>query len=150
MPDGPTLIALMNGELSRIEHFVKTDLPVASVPGNALLGFLSDRWPLRAVIIISCGGTALTCFFLWGFATSIAPLVLFVLGFGLLGLSFTTLWTRMISAIARELVSYTISTEQNTEDAESTGDDPSLLAFAFSSFAVMRGIGNISSGEFVD
>lgn len=58
----------------------------ASVPGLLFFGWLSDRWPLRAVITLSCLGSALACLLLWGFATSIEMLVVFVIAFGALGL----------------------------------------------------------------
>lgn len=74
----------------------------ASVPGLTLLGFLSDRLPLVYVLGVSCIGSALSCLFLWGFGTTDALLILFVITFGLLGLSFTALWSKMISVIARE------------------------------------------------
>jgi predicted MFS family arabinose efflux permease len=70
------------------------------VPGNAIIGYLSDRYPIRSVIALNCLGTALACFFLWGFGTTAAALVAFVLIFGVLGLGFVSVWTRMISMIA--------------------------------------------------
>jgi len=109
--DGTILVAVMNA---------------SSVPGLLLLGWLSDRWPIRVVITLSCLGSALACLFLWGFATSIQMLVLFVIAFGALGLSFSALWTRSIAIISK--------------------DDPSLPSIVFALFAFARGIGNISSG----
>lgn len=78
------------------------DSIAASVPGNAIIGSLSDRWPIRTVILLNCIGTALACFFLWGFGTNAGLLVPFVLVFGVLGLGFVSVWTRMISMIASE------------------------------------------------
>ncbi|KAL8287384.1 hypothetical protein RQP46_003836 [Phenoliferia psychrophenolica] len=97
-------------------------VPTASVPGLLLLGWLSDRWPLRVVITLSCLGSALACLFVWGFATDLAVLSIFVVAFGALGLSFSALWTRLITVIA------------------------ALPGHIFSIFAFVRGIGNISSG----
>lgn len=77
-------------------------LVAASIPGLLLLGYLSDKTSLRLVISLSCFGTALSCICLWGFATSTGMLIAFVVMFGLLGLSFSALWTKLITVIARE------------------------------------------------
>ncbi|ORY74553.1 putative monocarboxylic acid transporter [Leucosporidium creatinivorum] len=109
--DGTVLISAMNA---------------ASVPGLLIVGYLSDIWPLRAVVTLSCGGSAISCLLLWGFSQNIGSLTAFAIVFGLLGLSFSALWTRLISIIAL--------------------DDPSLPPLLFSVFAFARGVGNISSG----
>lgn len=77
-------------------------LSAASVPGLLMVGYLSDIWPLRAVVTLSCGGSALSCLLLWGFSKTLGSLTAFAIVFGLLGLSFSALWTRLISIIARE------------------------------------------------
>lgn len=53
------------------------------MPGLLLLGWLTDRIPLRIVILVSCLGAALSSAFLWGFAESNAMLVAFSVTFGL-------------------------------------------------------------------
>ncbi|WVR03298.1 hypothetical protein IAU60_000289 [Kwoniella sp. DSM 27419] len=110
-PNGTALIAIMNA---------------ASVVGTAGLGWLSDRSSLRTTVLISCVGSASACAFLWGFGTSSGVLVTFALAFGMLGMSFTALWSKMIGYAAK--------------------DDPSAISLVFSIFAAMRGIGNLSSG----
>ncbi|KGB76177.1 monocarboxylic acid transporter [Cryptococcus deuterogattii 99/473] len=110
-PSGTALIAILNG---------------ASVPGNALLGFLSDRFPLRVAITLSCVGSALACAFLWGFGMNAGMLITFAVVFGLLGPSFSAVWSKMIGVISM--------------------DDPVALTLIFSIFAFTRGIGNITSG----
>lgn len=77
-----------------------TDCLAASVPGNALLGHLTDRWPVSIAVFASSTATALSCLFFWGFGTSDGILVTFAIVYGLLGLSFTALWVRMIGTIA--------------------------------------------------
>lgn len=67
-PDGAHLISIMNA---------------CSVPGLLLLGWLTDKAPLRLVIAGSCLGAALSTAFLWGFAESNAALVVFACVFGL-------------------------------------------------------------------
>ncbi|GHJ87124.1 hypothetical protein NliqN6_3526 [Naganishia liquefaciens] len=110
-PDGTTLLAIANA---------------ASVPGLLLLGYLSDHWPLRFVITLTCLGSAAACLLLWGFSTNSGVLIAFVVIFGLLGLSFSAIWSKLIGIIAK--------------------DDPSLPSIVFPIFAFMRGIGNITSG----
>lgn len=62
-------------------------LNLASVPGLLLVGWLSDRLPLKSMILVTCLGSALSCIFLWGFATNFAMLAVFAVVFGFLGLS---------------------------------------------------------------
>jgi hypothetical protein len=50
------------------------------------MGWLADRWPLRIGITLCCLGPALSCLFIWGFATSVEVLVIFVIVFGALNL----------------------------------------------------------------
>nr|KIR45767.1 monocarboxylic acid transporter [Cryptococcus bacillisporus CA1280] len=108
--NGTALIAILNA---------------ATIPGNILLGYFSD-YSIRAVIIVSCVGSALGCAFLWGFGTNAGMLVAFAIVYGLLGSSFQCLWSNMIGVISK--------------------DDPIAPSLVFSIFAFMRGIGNITSG----
>jgi hypothetical protein len=82
---GTLLVALMNA---------------ASVPGILVLGHLSDRAPLRFVVLLSALGSALACLLLWGFATQLGVLVAFALAFGFLGLSFSGVWAALITVVA--------------------------------------------------
>ena len=108
-PNGSILLAIMNGKCGAghkpFTYHTDADvlvLTAASVPGLLILGYLSDKAPLRAVISLSCFGSALSCIFLWGFATNSGALVAFVVLFGFLGLSFSALWTKLITVIARK------------------------------------------------
>ncbi len=75
----------------------------SSIPGMALLGYLTDHIPIRSVILLSCVASSLSCLFLWGIGgTSEVGLVLFVLVFGAMGPSFSAVWTKLISIIASE------------------------------------------------
>jgi MFS family permease len=68
-------------------HRLSSRLIAASLPGLLLFGYISDHFPLRLVITISCMGSAFSCLLVWGFASSSAPvLITFVLLFGV-GLS---------------------------------------------------------------
>lgn len=84
-PSGTGLVAILNA---------------ASVPGNAILGIMSDHMSLRVVILISCIGSGLACAFLWGFGTNDGMLIAFTIIFGLLGPSFSALWTKMNAVIS--------------------------------------------------
>ncbi|WVQ99021.1 hypothetical protein IAU59_006153 [Kwoniella sp. CBS 9459] len=118
-PDGTSLIAILNA---------------SSVIGNGLLGYLTDRIPLRAVVLISCGGSAAACAFLWGFAgesgSSRSVLIAFSIMYGILGPSFSSCWSKMIGLASK--------------------DDASSTALVFSIFAFARGCGNMSSGPVSD
>lgn len=59
--------------------------------------------PVRTVIVISCVGSGLSCAFLWGFGSTDGVLILFALIFGLLGPSFSAIWTQMIGLICSKL-----------------------------------------------
>lgn len=85
-PDGTTLVALMNA---------------ASVPGLLAWGWLSDRVPTRIVVGVCAFGAALSCIFAWGLAgEESAPLVVFAVLWGLTGLSFTSLWSKLITIVS--------------------------------------------------
>ncbi|OWZ77313.1 monocarboxylic acid transporter [Cryptococcus neoformans Tu401-1] len=110
-PSGTGLIAILNA---------------ASVPGNTLLGYLSDHMPVRKVIVISCVGSGLSCAFLWGFGSTDGVLILFALIFGLLGPSFSAIWTQMIGLICK--------------------DDLISPPLVVSLFTFVRGVGSLTSG----
>lgn len=74
----------------------------ASVPGLLLLGYLTDHWPLRLVITLSCLGSAAACLLLWGFSTNAGVLIAFVVIFGLLGPSFSAIWAKLIGIVASQ------------------------------------------------
>lgn len=121
----------------------------ASVPGLLLLGYLSDHWPLRAVITLSCLGSAAACLLLWGFSTNSSVLIAFVAIFGLLGLSFSAIWAKLIGIISSGFRCDNMES-LDAEEAKTfiiADDDPSLPSIIFPIFAFMRGIGNITSGK---
>ncbi|ODN74842.1 hypothetical protein L202_07148 [Cryptococcus amylolentus CBS 6039] len=110
-PNGANLLSILNA---------------ASVPGNALMGLLSDRLPMRIVILISCLFSGLSVAFLWGFGTSKGMLVAFCVVFGMFGPSFCAVWSKMNAAIAK--------------------DNTFQFGMIFSFFMFTRGVGNFSSG----
>jgi uncharacterized membrane protein YuzA (DUF378 family) len=116
----------------------------ASVPGLTLMGYLTDRYPLFYVLCGSCVAASMSCFFLWGFGTSNVMLVMFVLVFGLLGVSITAFWSKLITIVAGVSAIWRFS--RVTAKLTRAEDDPTLPQHIFCIFAFVRGIGNISSG----
>jgi len=98
----------------------------ASVAGLLMLGYMSDRWPTRLVVAISCFGTSLSCFLLWTFATYLSLLMVFAISFGFFGLGFTAVWSKLITIVAK--------------------DDPLQPPILVSIYSFVRGIGNVLSG----
>lgn len=110
-PDGTAMVSIMNA---------------ASVPGNLLLGWISDRASARVTIAINCLVASVIVLTLWGFGTSSSLLILFSIFWGFSALSFVSLWGKMITRICK--------------------DRPSWISLIFSMFAVLRGVGNLTSG----
>jgi hypothetical protein len=102
-PGGTGLIAIMKGKF-----YLSNKVPLslmtsaASVPGNALLGHLTDRMSISIAVFASSIAAALSCLFLWGFGTHEDTLVTFSILYGLLGLSCSALWVGIIGVIARK------------------------------------------------
>lgn len=76
-------------------------MSVASVFGTLILGYLSDRWPTKLVVFFTCLGASISAFLLFGFANNLPVLALFAVTWGFFGLGFTSLWTRLITVIAK-------------------------------------------------
>ena len=57
---------------------------LSAVVGQVLLGHLSDRFPYLSIMAISALGSALSAFFLWGFASTAVFLYFFAIIFGTL------------------------------------------------------------------
>lgn len=98
----------------------------ASVPGNLFVGWVSDRASARSTISINCLVASVIVLTLWGFGTSSSLLILFSVFWGFSALSFVSLWGKMITGICK--------------------DRPSWISLVFSMFAVLRGVGNLTSG----
>lgn len=86
-PNGTALVAIMNA---------------ASVPGNTITGYLSDRLPTRIVVTLSCTVACIACLALWGMGTSEGLLTAFSVVWGLTALSFVGTWSKMITIISSE------------------------------------------------
>ncbi|TXT04255.1 hypothetical protein VHUM_04253 [Vanrija humicola] len=110
-PGGVALVSIMNA---------------ASVPGLLMTGWLSDRLPTKLIVFLNCLVGALAAALPWGMGTSTAPLIVFSVVWGLTALSFSSLWTPIITRICQ--------------------DDPALPTLVFGTFCFLRGIGNFTSG----
>lgn len=113
-PNGTALVAIMNA---------------ASVPGNAIMGYVSDRFPSRYVVPFSCTTAAVACLALWGLSAGVSAegcLTAFAVVWGFTALSFVGLWSKMITVICK--------------------DDPNLPGLLFSLFTILKGVGNLTSG----
>ncbi|CAG8418948.1 unnamed protein product [Penicillium salamii] len=95
--------------------------------GSVLMGFLSDRYHISTCILISTVGTVLSVFFVWGFATSIPPLYIFCIAYGLLAGGFSSTWAGVSSEVQR---------------ANPCADETVIFPF----METGRGIGNVVSG----
>ncbi len=96
---------------------------LAQVIGEIGFGSLSDKVNVHCLVVTSALMACLSTFFLWGFANSLAFLVVFALLFGCFGSGFIALWPRMGTMFAEK--------------------DASMI---YSLMCLGRGIGSIASG----
>ena len=95
--------------------------------GSVLMGFLSDRYHISTCILISTVGTVISVFFIWGFATSIPPLYIFCVAYGLLAGGFSSTWAGVSNEVQK---------------ANPCADATVIFPF----METGRGIGNVVSG----
>jgi len=107
--------------------FTIISINIASVFGTIFMGMMIDRLHVTTCILISTLGASFGIFLIWGLATSLAPLYLFCIVYGLFAGSFSSTWTGII--------------RHTQEKAE--GADAGLV---FAILASGRGIGNVVSG----
>ena len=100
---------------------------VASVFGCIAMGTLTDRYHVTTCILICTIGAVIGTFLVWGFASSMGPLYLFCILYGLFAGSFTSTWPGVI---------------RETQMQKHSAD----LGMVFGFLAAGRGIGNIASG----
>ncbi|TXT10543.1 hypothetical protein VHUM_02048 [Vanrija humicola] len=99
-----------------------------TVPGFLLNGHLSDRLPARVVICTSCLLATMSCLLLWGYGTSAGPLVAFAIVWGITAGSTSGIWSKMVTVINKS-------------------GDPSVPAWTIATFACLKGVGSLTSGE---
>ncbi|CAE6430123.1 unnamed protein product [Rhizoctonia solani] len=95
----------------------------AAVPGSIAIGFASDTYDLRIVMLASMLGSSLSVLILWGLASNLGMLAAFALVYGFLAGGFSALWTKFASTLSQE--------------------NPQTLARLMSIFVAGRGVGNV-------
>ncbi|RYO42740.1 hypothetical protein AA0111_g132 [Alternaria arborescens] len=100
---------------------------MAAVIGSISMGSIVDRTHVTTAILISTIGAMLSVFLIWGFSTSLPPLLIFCFMYGLFAGSFTNTWPGILRTVQM-----------------STGQMESSMVFSFLSMG--RGIGNVVSG----
>jgi MFS family permease len=122
----PTYAAQL-GASSSISALTIIIFNIASVFGCIAMGNLVDRCHVTTCILISTIGSTLSVFLLWGFSTSIAPLLCFCFAYGLTAGSFSSTWPGIMVRLKRE--------ERSTDGS-----------MVFAALSAGRGIGNVLSG----
>ena len=103
------------------------------------MGHLSDRFPYPSIMAISALGSALSAFFLWGFASTSVFLYFFAVIFGAL------VSTAVLPVLShpdgfRRLQSGGFSSAWPNAAAECAGSQPEYAGMAFSGTAFFKGI----------
>lgn len=75
---------------------------VAAILGCIVVGGLVDRLKLAKVVLDLCVGAAAAIFAVWEVSTSLVPLYVFALSYGLTAGSYSTAWTGMVKDIHRK------------------------------------------------
>ncbi|ELU42636.1 autophagocytosis associated domain-containing protein [Rhizoctonia solani AG-1 IA] len=114
----PEFIVLFAGNfLQGLGNFVPGIwLPTAAVPGSIAIGFASDRYDLRIVMLTSMLGSSLSVLILWGLASNLVMP-------DISAISFSALWTKFASTLSQ--------------------DNPQTIARLMSIFVAGRGVGNV-------
>lgn len=99
----------------------------ASVVGCVLMGAIIDKFDVTFCILVNTIGSSVAVFLIWGFSTSLAPLFIFSIIYGLFAGSYSS----SSPGIMRDVV-------HKTPSAESS--------MVYASLAAGRGIGNLISG----
>ncbi|KAH7378724.1 major facilitator superfamily domain-containing protein [Pyrenochaeta sp. MPI-SDFR-AT-0127] len=100
---------------------------IAAVFGSVAMGSFIDKWHVTTGILISTVGSVLSVFFIWGFSTSLPPLLIFCFLYGLSAGSFATTYPGILRVVQRN-----------------TGQMEGPMIFSF--LAMGRGVGNVIAG----
>ncbi|CAH7688365.1 major facilitator superfamily domain-containing protein [Phakopsora pachyrhizi] len=77
-----------------------TIFSIASFFGQIASGYLSDKYDLGCIISLTCIGSSLSIFLLWGFCKGKTMLLLFSFAYGIFSGGFSCLWHRFTMLIA--------------------------------------------------
>lgn len=103
-----------------------TLMSVAQVPGQFLMGYLSDgKLSLNTLLTISLLVAATSTLSAWGVAQTFPPLICYALLYGFFGAGYTAMWARMVTAVSEE---------------------PSASQAIFGLFCFGKGVGNVMAG----
>ncbi|KAL8810043.1 MAG: hypothetical protein Q9200_002899 [Gallowayella weberi] len=102
-------------------------LNAATVVGGVLIGALSDKYDVINVMVLASCGSVISIFLIWGFSTSMAPLYVFSIIYGVFGGGFSSCWATMVKRVQKK-------------------DSRAEMGLVFGAFAAGRGIGCIASG----
>lgn len=78
-------------------------------------------------MVLASVGSVISIFLIWGFSTSIAPLYVFSIIYGVFGGGFSSCWATMVKRVQKK-------------------DSRAEMGLVFGAFAAARGIGCIASG----
>ena len=100
---------------------------LAATVGSITMGSMVDRFHVTTGILVSTAGAVLSVFLLWGFSTSLAPLLAFSVMYGLFAGSFANTWPGILREVQQK-----------------TGQMEGSMMFSF--LCLGRGVGNVISG----
>lgn len=106
-------------------------LNLASTGGLVCIGFLTDRYHISTVLLISAVCSSISVFLIWGLATTLPVLCVFAFAYGVFAGGYTATWTGCVTEVKA----------QNPNAA---------TAVIMGAFASGRGIGCVMSGFVCD
>lgn len=115
------------GFSSTISALTIVSVNIAAVFGSVAMGSIIDKWHVTTGILICSIGSVLSIFLIWGFSTSLPPLLIFSFMYGLSAGSFATTYPGILRVVQRN-----------------TGQMEGPMIYSF--LAMGRGIGNVISG----
>ncbi|MCJ1245588.1 hypothetical protein MMC30_002792 [Trapelia coarctata] len=77
----------------------------ASTFGAVFIGLLVDRYHLRAALVVSTIGSAISVFLIWGFTVTEFDLYAFALAYGIFAGGYTATWTGCVAEIQKDFPS---------------------------------------------
>ena len=107
---------------------------IAATLGSVVMGWMTDRLPVTACLVLSGVGASAAALGLWGLTSTLAGVYAFCVVYGLFAGCYTSIWP----GIMRE-----IACPKGSEGRTDVHVDPSLV---FGWLCAGRGIGNLASG----
>jgi MFS family permease len=132
-----------------------------SVPGQVLIGWMSDMLDLRWSISLSTVGSALAVFLLWGFSERLPTLLLFACLYGFCSTGWVSWQALSILCNSLSRPGFLFSGQNSLGSSQVSShvrhhildsrihaleDDPHMYTTLMSLFVASRGLGNVLSG----